>query len=80
MLTANVTLKAGAVGLAVVIWAMWFLAAGTTIRSVAVRIEFRDVPHGMEIAEQSAYDLELRLRGSPWVIDSINPDRLIASA
>ncbi len=40
---------------------------------------FAMCPHGMEIAEQSADDLELQLRGSPWVINSINPSRLIAS-
>ena len=75
---ANIKLKLGAVGLAGVIWAMSFLAAGTTIRSVAVPIEFSDVPPGMEISEQSADNLEVQLRGSPWVIDSISLEGLVA--
>jgi uncharacterized protein (TIGR00159 family) len=72
LLFANARLKFGAAGLAGLIWAMSFLAAGTTIRTVAVPIEFSNVPVGMEIAEQSADSLEVQLRGSPWVIDSIS--------
>jgi uncharacterized protein (TIGR00159 family) len=78
ILFANISLKLGAVGLAGLIWAMSFLAAGTTIRSVTVPIEFSGVPVGMEIAEQSADNLEVQLRGSPWVMDSVSLGRLIA--
>ena len=78
ILFANIRLKLGAVGLAGLIWAMSFLAAGTTIRSVTVPIEFSGVPVGMEIAEQSADNLEVQLRGSPWVMDSVSLGRLIA--
>jgi diadenylate cyclase len=78
LLFANIRLKLGAAGLAGLIWSMSFLAAGTTIRSVTIPIEFNDVPAGMEIAEQSADTLEVQLRGSPWVIDSISLARLIA--
>jgi len=77
-LFANMGLKLGAIGLAGLIWSMSFLAAGTTIRSVTVPIEFSDVPVGMEISEQSTDILEIQLRGSPWVIDSISLGRLIA--
>jgi len=77
-LVANIGLKLGALGLAWLIWAMSFLAAGTTIRTVTVPIEFENVPVGMEIAEQTADSLEVQLRGSPWVIDSIGIGRLIA--
>lgn len=78
LLFVNVRLKLGAVGLAGLIWAMSFLAAGTTIRGVTIPIEFSDVPVGMEISEQSADNLEVQLRGSPWVIDSISLARLVA--
>ncbi|MGP8247703.1 MAG: diadenylate cyclase [Bryobacteraceae bacterium] len=77
-LFSNIKLKLGAAGLAGLIWAMSFLAAGTTIRSVTVPIEFGGVPAGMEIAEQSADNLEVQLRGSPWVMDSISLGRLVA--
>ena len=78
LLFANIGLKLGALGLAGLIWAMSFLAAGTTIRTVTVPIEFENVPVGMEITEQTADSLEVQLRGSPWVIDSIGIGRLIA--
>jgi uncharacterized protein (TIGR00159 family) len=78
LLLSNIKLKLGAVGLAGLIWAMSFLAAGTTIRSVTIPIEFSGVPVGMEIADQSADSLEVQLRGSPWVIDSVSLGRLVA--
>jgi diadenylate cyclase len=78
ILFADIKLKLGAVGLAGLIWSMSFLAAGTTIRSVSVPIEFSDVPVGMEISQQSTDELEVQLRGSPWVIDSISLGRQIA--
>ena len=74
----HIKLKLGAAGLAGLFWAMSFLAAGTTIRSVTVPIEFSDVTIGMEISDQSADALQIQLRGSPWVIDSVSLERLIA--
>jgi len=41
---ANLGLKFAALGLAGVIWAMSFLAAGTTIRTMTVPVELSDVP------------------------------------
>jgi len=78
ILFANLRLKLGAAALAGLFWAMSFLAAGTTIRSVTVPIEFSNVPVGMQISDQSVDNLEIQLRGSPWVIDSVSPDRLVA--
>lgn len=77
-LFGNIRLKLGAIGLASVIWYMSVLAAGTTIRTTAVPIEFRNVPAGMEIAEQSADHLDIQLRGSPWVMDSLTLARFTA--
>lgn len=71
-LFANLPLKLGALGLASLIWSISFLASGTTIRTVSVPIEFSDVPPGMEIAEQSADTVEIQVRGSPWIMDSVN--------
>jgi diadenylate cyclase len=78
LLFGNVRLKFGAIGLASLIWYMSFLAAGTMIRTTAAPIEFSDVPAGMEIAEQSADHLDIQLRGSPWVIDSVGLGTLTA--
>lgn len=75
----NFKLKLGAIGLAGFIWSMSFLAAGTTIRTVTVPIEFTNVPVGTEISSQSADTVEVQLRGSPWIIDSVSIGRLIAN-
>ncbi|MBV8730449.1 MAG: DNA integrity scanning protein DisA nucleotide-binding domain protein [Acidobacteriia bacterium] len=78
ILTTNPTLKLGALGLAFLIWSMSFLAAGTTIRSVSVPIEFRNLPAGMQVAQQSVDSMEIQLRGSPWIMDSVNLGNRIA--
>jgi uncharacterized protein (TIGR00159 family) len=75
---ANLPLKLGALGLASLIWSMSFLAAGTTIRTVTVPIEFSSVPTGMEIAEQSVDTVDVQVRGSRWVMDSLSLGNLIA--
>jgi diadenylate cyclase len=74
---ANLGLKLAAVGLAGVIWGMSFLASGTTIRTVSVPIEFSNVPSGMVVTGQSADTLEVQVRGSPWIMDSVSLGRLV---
>ena len=78
LLFTGVRLKLAALGLAGLIWSMSFLASGTTIRTVVAPVEFSNVPAGMEISEQSADSLALQIRGSPWIIDSVNLGKLIA--
>lgn len=76
---ANLGLKFAALGLAGVIWGMTFLASGTTIRTVSVPIQFTNVPMGLEIAEQSTETLQLQIRGSPWIMNSISLGDQVAS-
>jgi len=77
LFSANLGLKFASVGLAGLIWGMSFLASGTTIRAVSVPIEFSNVPSGMEVTGQSAEELEVQVRGSPWIMDSISLGRLV---
>jgi diadenylate cyclase len=77
-LFSNLALKLGALGLASLIWSVSFLAAGTTIRSLSVPIEFSNVPAGMEIADQSVETVEVQVRGSPWIMDSVSLGNRIA--
>ena len=79
LFTTNLGLKFAALGLAGVIWGMSFLASGTTIRTVGVPIEFSNVPPGMVVTGQSADELEVQVRGSPWIMDSVNLPRLVGS-
>lgn len=78
LLTADLGLKFAALGLAAVVWSMSFLASGTTIRTVSAPVEFSNVPAGMEVAQQSTGTLEIQLRGSPWIMESLNPQTLVA--
>jgi len=74
----NLPFKLAALGLAGLIWSMSYLASGTTIRTVTIPVEFSNVPAEMEVSDQSADSLELQVRGSPWIMDSISMNKLIA--
>ncbi len=78
LFVTNVRLKLAALGLAGLIWSMSFLLSSSTIRTVTVPVEFSNVPPGMEVTDQSADTLELQIRGSPWIMDSVSMSRLIA--
>ena len=75
----NLGLKFASLGLAGVIWGMSFLASGTTIRTLSVPIEFSNVPPGMVVGSQSADALEIQVRGSPWIMDSVNLERIVGN-
>jgi uncharacterized protein (TIGR00159 family) len=76
---SNIRYKLAALGLAGLIWTMSFLVAGTTVRTVSVPIQFSNVPSGMQIAEQSDTRLEVQLRGSAWLMDSVSLTKLVAN-
>jgi diadenylate cyclase len=78
LFVTHVRQKLAAVGLAGLIWSMSFLLSSSTIRTVSVPVEFSNVPPGMEVTDQSADTLELQVRGSPWIMDSVSMSRLIA--
>jgi diadenylate cyclase len=75
---ANYQYKLAALGIGAVIWLMTFLLAGTTVRTVAVPLEFVNVPAGLEIAAESADHLDVQLGGNAWVMDSLNLNALVA--
>jgi DNA integrity scanning protein DisA with diadenylate cyclase activity len=75
---ANLKFKLVALGLAGFIWGTTFLATGTTVKTIAATIEFGNVPEGLEISQQSATSVEVQLRGTPWVMDSLGSAGLTA--
>jgi uncharacterized protein (TIGR00159 family) len=79
LFSRNLGLKFAALGLAGLIWGMSFLASGTTIRTITVPIEFNNVPAGMAVMSVSADTLEVQVRGSPWLMDSLNLSRRVGS-
>jgi uncharacterized protein (TIGR00159 family) len=76
--TAHLGFKFAALGLAGLVWGMTFQVTGTTVRTVSIPVEFGNVPKGMEITYQSADMLDAQLRGSSWLMDSVNLTRLVA--
>jgi uncharacterized protein (TIGR00159 family) len=77
-LSSNLGVKFAALGLAVLIWSTSFLSTGTTVRKASVPLEFVGVPTGMDIATQNPERLEVEVRGSAWMMDSLNLTRLVA--
>ena len=73
----NLDLKFAALGLAVVIWGMSFLASGATIRTISIPIEFSNVPPGMQVVSQSADTLDVQVQGSPWIMDSVSLSKYV---
>ena len=78
-LLSNVPVKLAALGLAAAIWSTSFLSTGTTVRTVSVPVQFVSVPSGMDIGAPSTDRLEVQVRGSAWLMDSVSLTRLVAS-
>jgi len=76
-LFANAGVKFAAMGLAAAIWGTSFVSTGTTIRMVSVPVEFVGVPPGMDVSTPSDR-LEVQLRGSAWLMDSVSLTRIVA--
>jgi hypothetical protein len=66
----DIALKATAVGSAALIWSRSSLP-GSSIRWVTAPVEFSSVPLGMQISQPSAQAVQVQLRGSPWILDSL---------
>jgi len=76
-LFSNASVKFAALGLAAAIWSTSFLATGTTVRMVSVPVEFVGVPSGLDISTPSDR-LEVQVRGSAWLMDSVSLTRVVA--
>jgi len=77
-LGANLRLKLASAGLAALIWAVTTQLVGTSVRTVMAPIEFTKVPAGMAITSQSVTRVEVRLRGSPWIMEASDSMDLVA--
>jgi diadenylate cyclase len=77
-LFSNLRVKLVALGLAALIWSTSFVAIGTTVRTINVPVEFVGVPGGMDISLPSADHIEVQVRGSPWLMDSVSLTRQVA--
>ena len=77
-LLSNLAVKFAALGLAAAIWSTSVLSTGTTVRTVSVPVQFVSVPAGMDISAPTDR-LDVQVRGSAWLMDSVGLTRLVAS-
>jgi hypothetical protein len=61
--------------------ALWFFIAGqdTAERGVTVPVELRNVPHDLELTGDPVNTVDVRLRASPGLIESLDPGQVIAT-
>lgn len=78
LLITNLRYRLAAAGLSAFLLTASMLGTRTTVKMVSAPIEFRNVPSGMEIARQSPMRLDVQLRGSPWLMDSVLSSGLVA--
>jgi hypothetical protein len=59
---------------------LWFVIAGrqTAERGLAVPVELRNVPRDIELTQEAVRTVEVRLRASPGLIDTLDPDKVLA--
>jgi diadenylate cyclase len=70
-------LKSASLALAFLFWSISFFLVGNSIRTVTVPIEFTNVPDNMEISRLSTDTVQVQLRGSAWVLDSVSLNTLV---
>jgi diadenylate cyclase len=67
-----------ALALSAGVWGLAFLFPGTSVRVRSVPLEFMNVPQGLTIASQSMDTVEVWLRGSDFIFDSVNLESAVA--
>jgi len=70
-------LKTAAVALAALVWGVTFLFPGRAVRARTVPVEFTNVPPGMTIAAQSTDVVQVWLRGTDFLFESVNLDTVV---
>ena len=75
---AEVGLSVASVALASLVWSATFLFPGRSVREQTVPVEFTNVPPEMTIASQSTGIVQVWLRGSDFLFDSVNLETLVA--
>jgi hypothetical protein len=74
----DLRLPAMALALSAMVWGLAFLLPGASVRVRSVPLEFTHVPEGLTIASQSAETVEVWLRGSDFIFDSVSLEGLVA--
>ncbi len=78
LLDADLPLRLASLALAA---ALWFVIAGrqTAERGLTVAVELRNVPRALELTGDSVDKVEVRVRASPGLIETLDPTRVLAT-
>lgn len=67
---SNWRIKLAALGLAALIWSAAVFDPSSTVREIAVPLEFRNVPFGLDVASPTVTNVSVELRGRTWLMNS----------
>jgi hypothetical protein len=78
LLEGDTPLRIASVALAV---ALWFFIAGQDVaeRGITVPVELRNVPPNLELTGDPVNNVDVRLRASPGLIESLDPGQVLAA-
>jgi diadenylate cyclase len=74
----DLRLPAAALALSAMVWGLTFLFPGASVRVRSIPLEFTHVPPGLTIASQSVDTVDVWLRGSDFIFDSVSLEALVA--
>jgi uncharacterized protein (TIGR00159 family) len=74
----NLGLKAVALALSLAFWWISFFLVGHSVRTVTIPVEFSSVPANTEISRLSTSTVQVQIRGSAWILDSVSLNTLVA--
>lgn len=72
LLLGNLRQKLAAVSITGLVWLLSLLFSGTAIRDLTVPVEFTNLPAGLDVFKPSARQLEVRVRGPRWQVESLH--------
>jgi hypothetical protein len=77
ILLGDFGLKFTALAMAFLFWSISFFLVGNSIRTVTVPVEFSNVPVNLELSRLSTNTVQVQLRGSAWILDSVSLNTLV---
>jgi len=76
VLFGNLRQKLSALVITGLVWALSLLSSGTAIRDLTVPVEFTNLPAGLDVSRPSTRQVEVRVRGPRWQIESLRASGL----
>ena len=79
LLSGDMLLRAASLGLAIVLW-VTIAGRDTAERGISAPVEFRNVPPSLELTGDMVDHVNVRLRASPGLVESLAPGEVRAAA